>query len=388
MPMRCRWPPENSCGKPSRVVGRETDELEQLGDPLARGRRRSSAPERLGDRRADGAAAGRATPADPGTRSASRDAACAARCGRGPISSSPSNLIEPDVGSISRSRQRPTVVLPLPDSPTRPSVSPASSVNDTSETACTLRVSTWNPLGERTSNVLTRSSTDQDRRRDIRPDTRTSSVGANAGRLDGRRTAAARAARRARLDRVRAARRERAARRRPQHVRRRAGDREQPVVPVRGIDAQQALRVRMRGWSNRASTSVRSTARPAYITCTRSAMRAITPRSCVIITIAVCSLALDPLITSRICACTVTSRAVVGSSAISTSGSLAIAIAIITRWRMPPENSCGYCRARCSGCGMPTTSSSSTACAAAAFARCPRATGSSRRSGSPIRAPG
>ena len=47
--------------------------------------------------------------------------------------------------------------------------------------------------------------------------------------------------------------------------------------------------------------------------------------------------------TSRIWACTVTSSAVVGSSAISTSGSLAIAIAIITRWRMPPENSCGYC---------------------------------------------
>ena len=53
--------------------------------------------------------------------------------------------------------------------------------------------------------------------------------------------------------------------------------------------------------------------------------------------------------TSRIWACTVTSRAVVGSSAISTSGSLAIAIAIIARWRMPPENSCGYWRARVVG---------------------------------------
>ena len=53
--------------------------------------------------------------------------------------------------------------------------------------------------------------------------------------------------------------------------------------------------------------------------------------------------------TSRICACTVTSSAVVGSSAISTSGSLAIAMAIIARWRMPPENSCGYCLARVLG---------------------------------------
>ena len=43
----------------------------------------------------------------------------------------------------------------------------------------------------------------------------------------------------------------------------------------------------------------------------------------------------------RICACTVTSSAVVGSSAISRSGSQEIAIAISTRWRMPPENWCG-----------------------------------------------
>ena len=63
-------------------------------------------------------------------------------------------------------------------------------------------------------------------------------------------------------------------------------------------------------------------------------------------TIAVLSSCWIRWMTSRICACTVTSSAVVGSSAISTSGSLAIAMAIITRWRMPPENSCGYCFAR------------------------------------------
>ena len=40
----------------------------------------------------------------------------------------------------------------------------------------------------------------------------------------------------------------------------------------------------------------------------------------------------------RICACTVTSSAVVGSSAISRSGSFASAMAIITRWRWPPES--------------------------------------------------
>jgi hypothetical protein len=40
--------------------------------------------------------------------------------------------------------------------------------------------------------------------------------------------------------------------------------------------------------------------------------------------------------TSRICACTVTSSAVVGSSAMRISGFPASAIAIMTRWRMPP----------------------------------------------------
>ena len=67
------------------------------------------------------------------------------------------------------------------------------------------------------------------------------------------------------------------------------------------------------------------------------------------------------LSTSRICACTVTSSAVVGSSQINRSGSLAMAIAITTRWRSPPESSCGKERARRSGWAMPTSSSSSTA---------------------------
>ena len=43
-------------------------------------------------------------------------------------------------------------------------------------------------------------------------------------------------------------------------------------------------------------------------------------------------------ISSRICAWMVTSSAVVGSSAIRSLGSQDSAMAIITRWRMPPEN--------------------------------------------------
>ncbi len=41
------------------------------------------------------------------------------------------------------------------------------------------------------------------------------------------------------------------------------------------------------------------------------------------------------------CAWTVTSSAVVGSSAMISAGSRASAMAIMMRWRMPPENWCG-----------------------------------------------
>ena len=63
----------------------------------------------------------------------------------------------------------------------------------------------------------------------------------------------------------------------------------------------------------------------------------------------------------------VTSSAVVGSSAMSTSGSQASAMAIITRWRMPPENSCGYCFMRFSGSFTFTRRSISTARSHACF---------------------
>ena len=60
----------------------------------------------------------------------------------------------------------------------------------------------------------------------------------------------------------------------------------------------------------------------------------------------------------------VTSRAVVGSSAIRTSGSPLSAIAIMTRCRIPPENSCGYASMRDAGWLSPTCPSSSIARAA------------------------
>ena len=45
--------------------------------------------------------------------------------------STPSKTIRPALGSMSRRSSRPTVVLPQPDSPTRPSVSPRAIVRST-----------------------------------------------------------------------------------------------------------------------------------------------------------------------------------------------------------------------------------------------------------------
>ena len=64
---------------------------------------------------------------------------------------------------------------------------------------------------------------------------------------------------------------------------------------------------------------------------------------------------------SRIWAWTVTSSAVVGSSAMSRDGSLISPMAIIARWRMPPENWWGKSSTRRSGWGIPTRSSASIA---------------------------
>ncbi len=86
------------------------------------------------------------------------------------------------------------------------------------------------------------------------------------------------------------------------------------------------------------ATGARSTTRPAYMTATSSAMPATTPRSCVISTMAMWVSRWMSRSRSSTCAWTVTSSAVVGSSAISRSGEQASAMAIITRWRMPPDS--------------------------------------------------
>ena len=97
------------------------------------------------------------------------------------------------------------------------------------------------------------------------------------------------------------------------------------------------------------------------MTITRSAIPATTPRSWVMIISDAPILSRAARSASSTWAWMVTSRAVVGSSAIITSGSLAIAIAITIRCRWPPENSCGKSSTRRGAFGIPTSSSSSMA---------------------------
>ena len=77
------------------------------------------------------------------------------------------------------------------------------------------------------------------------------------------------------------------------------------------------------------------------MTATSSAISATTPRSWVTNTMAIPSSSRNEAKRSRIWAWMVTSRAVVGSSANSTRGSHARAIAIMARWRIPPDSSWG-----------------------------------------------
>ncbi len=97
------------------------------------------------------------------------------------------------------------------------------------------------------------------------------------------------------------------------------------------------------------------------MTSTSCAKLATMPRSCVISMTARSRSSESRSRRSITLACVVTSSAVVGSSAISRSGFDASAIAIITRCRIPPENSCGYWRSRVAGEWTPTSASSEIA---------------------------
>ncbi len=97
-----------------------------------------------------------------------------------------------------------------------------------------------------------------------------------------------------------------------------------------------------------------STTWPAYITSTSSARPATTPRSWVTSSSAMKRSRCWASSTSSTCACTVTSSAVVGSSANRSCGPHASATAMHTRWRNPPDSWCGYSSMRRSGSGTRT----------------------------------
>src|SRR5581483_3028194 len=109
---------------------------------------------------------------------------------------------------------------------------------------------------------------------------------------------------------------------------------------------------RVYGWAGSAKTSrarPSSTMRPAYMTATRSHDSATMPRLWVMSRSAVPKFSFRSARMRRICASTITSSAVVGSSATSSFGRRTSASAIMIRCRMPPENSCGYWRKRVGG---------------------------------------
>ena len=218
------------------------------------------------------------------------------------MTSTPPSRMRPAVGSISFSTMLPTVDLPQPDSPTRPSVSPAPMAKLTPSTALTTppRRCSSPP---RTGKCLTRPSTSRLAGALMPPPP-------PRGRLPSRPRDAPAPASIERRRRRRGSDRPRsrsAARRRS---RRSAGVRAgtMPGISCRrgrapagiGLDVEprerphQAARVGMQRAARTArSTGASSTMRPAYMTTTRSQVSATTPRSWVIRMMAVPSLLLQ-----------------------------------------------------------------------------------------------
>ena len=338
----------------------EADDVEQL----AHARRARRAASRCCGRRAARrrcrrpSCAGRATRRDPGRRSASRGASCAA-----PRRASVGELLALEAHRAARSasaaaaRSSPVVDLPEPDSPTRPSVSPARDL----EADAVDRLARGRPSARRASPRWTGNrfvrSVDPEQRAVGRSHRDRLAAGARArSRVrrahpvagpDLAQLAAARRRSRRRVRRTGSAARSgsrRAGRRGPA-----AGPGSRSAAP-RGRPRPRAAAARRAappctdapGWSNSSRTGrllddlarvhdgdvVGDLGDDAHVVGDQDHRHLVLA-------------ARSSSSRSRICAWTVTSSAVVGSSAISSFGLHESAIAIITRWRMPPENRCG-----------------------------------------------
>ena len=111
--------------------------------------------------------------------------------------------------------------------------------------------------------------------------------------------------------------------------------------PNRGVEPSRAAVYGIAGDAKSVRAGACSTTRPAYMTRISSVRVATTPRSWETRIIAMRRSAWSVASRSRIWVCTVTSSPVVGSSASSSRGAQATAMAIATRWRMPPDSSPG-----------------------------------------------
>ena len=288
MPMRWRWPPENSCGKRLARARRQPDEVAACSATMRARRRRR--------RRRRGSRSGSMTMSSTdmrglsepirvleddlhrrGVSAAARSASSARDVAAVEAGSSPA------VGSIRRTSRRPSVDLPQPDSPTSPSVSPGAMSRrhavDRAHRAAVCRRSECAARGR--GSACSRPAASSERRSRCRP----------AHRHGCRR-------RRDRPDRIasggmaaRAGRRC-AWRQRGCEAAARAGgasgsgsvpgigDQAMPVLLERGNAGEQAVGVGMqRRVEQRLRPATVPTMRPAYITSTRSATSATTPMS-------------------------------------------------------------------------------------------------------------
>ena len=132
-----------------------------------------------------------------------------------------------------------------------------------------------------------------------------------------------------------------------------------PRVSAPGTAATSARVYSCCGADSSASAGPCSTTSPARMTRMWSASCATTERSWLISRIDAPRAFISSSCAST-CACTVTSSAVVGSSAMTMSGSRAMAEAISARCRRPPDSWSGRWRARTAGSGTPTRSSRSS----------------------------
>ena len=274
--------------------------------------------------------------------------------------SRPSKRIWPLVTGCSPSTALPIVVLPDPDSPTRPRVSPRAIENETSFTAgaalreyCTTRLRTSSSgvaapsspveqvlIGHRSAPTVTgcpplllaaEHLVTADAADAPAPSARGSSGIARQALVPRRTGSGRRTGIRSATNPVRApAPGSTRGAWCPRSSTPRAG---RPPGAPSCTDARAAPARRARTPSRRA--------RPAYITATSSHRSATTPRSWVTSTTDISRSATSPRSSPRISACTVTSSAVVGSSATSRRGEPASARAMATRWAMPPGDLVG-----------------------------------------------